>query len=178
MKPTVSFPDFVFGDKPETVLYADPSTNSSTENHVLLGTYLKVKAEQNGFYDVTTRSAGPGGWVSVAHVTEAVPLKVFFVDVGQGDAVLIECPQGIVLVDGGTGPQFYSFLRDRYSSLIQAGKKVKIEAMFISHPDYDHYRGLQYVLEDKDFEISSLYTEVDPIVWTDFPVRITTIPSR
>jgi len=151
-------PEFVFANHhPETLIRSFAGADATILNQVLLGTYLEVLKEDDDFFKVTTRRAGPGGWVAKAHVTESAPLKVFFVDVGQGDGTLIECPQGIVVIDGGQGDGFHHFLRHRYWPLIDAGEKVHIEAMVVSHPDADHYKGLQDILEDDDFTVGTIY---------------------
>ena len=80
----------VFGDKPETILFTKPDKNSKKTNHVLMGTYLQVTNEKSGWYEVVTKSAGRGGWVKKSDVRDNPGLKVFYVDVGQGDGAIIE----------------------------------------------------------------------------------------
>lgn len=69
-------------------------------------------------------------------------LKVFFLDVGQGDSALIISPSGKkVLID--TGPQ--------NNVLLPLGKKLSyftryIDLVFITHPDQDHAEGLVEIL--------------------------------
>ena len=70
-------------------------------------------------------------------------LKVIFLDVGQGDAVLISQGSFQMLVDGG---------RDGKLLLNKLGKYVpfwdrNIEAVLVTHPDQDHISGLISVLE-------------------------------
>lgn len=68
-------------------------------------------------------------------------LRVSFLDVGQGDAILIEGPTGIdLLIDGG---------RDR-SALRELGKHLSplhrtIDLVAATHPDADHIGGLPAV---------------------------------
>ena len=70
-------------------------------------------------------------------------LEVSFLDVGQGDAILIESPTGVqILVDGG---------RDR-SVLRELGKQMDLldrtlDVVIATHPDADHISGLAHVLE-------------------------------
>lgn len=70
-------------------------------------------------------------------------LEVSFLDVGQGDAILIEGPTGIqMLVDGG---------RDR-SVLRELGKRMgpldrSIDVVVETHPDADHIGGLAGVFK-------------------------------
>lgn len=72
----------------------------------------------------------------------ASTLRVSFLDVGQGDAILIEGPTGIeLLVDGG---------KDR--SVVRMLPRVmgpfdrSIDAVLATHPDADHIGGLPEVL--------------------------------
>jgi len=80
-------------------------------------------------------------------------LKVYFVDVGQGDAQYIELPNGQnVLIDGGPankegGPADTSHPASDpplAHFLLQKGVK-KIDHVVLTHPHADHYVGLRYV---------------------------------
>ena len=74
--------------------------------------------------------------------TAAPGLNVYFLSVGQGDAIYIELPNGQnALIDGGpsksaTGP-LAKFLSDKNIS--------SIDHVVLTHPHSDHYKGLQYV---------------------------------
>jgi len=70
-------------------------------------------------------------------------LKVHFIDVGQGDAILIDLGDTEVLIDGG----------DRSPGIteyIQAFVDGPIEVMVATHPHADHIGGLIAVLEAYD----------------------------
>ncbi|MCM3785773.1 ComEC/Rec2 family competence protein [Neobacillus mesonae] len=86
---------------------------------------------------------------------------VAFLDVGQGDSILISTPEGKhLLVDGGGTIQFgeqesWKLRRDPYevgeSLLVPLLKKrgiQKLDAVILSHGDQDHAGGLQAVLEN------------------------------
>ncbi len=71
------------------------------------------------------------------------PLRVHFIDVGQGDCELIQCPSGeTILIDGGR-VWVYSFLIDY---LHRAGVK-KIDLLIVTHPHGDHFGGVIDVLD-------------------------------
>ncbi len=78
------------------------------------------------------------------------PLRVHFIDVGQGDCSLVQCPDGTtILVDGGriwTYPFLLDYLR-------KAGVE-KIDLLVVSHPHGDHYGGLIKVL--KTFPVAEI----------------------
>ena len=69
-------------------------------------------------------------------------LAVHFVDVGQGDATVIEFPDGkTMLIDGG-GEECTHLLR-----YIRALNIKKFDYLMLSHPDTDHCGGLDDVLK-------------------------------
>jgi beta-lactamase superfamily II metal-dependent hydrolase len=150
-------PTVVYGDKPETILRKHPAKKASAINHVLLGTYLEVLDEEGDWYLVATRRSGPGGWVHRDDVRDDPCLKVFFVDVAQGDGALIEYPGGIMLIDGGPTAKFHAFLRHRYQPLIKSGTTIHIDSLVISHPDADHYTGFINLLADESFSFGKIY---------------------
>ncbi|MEJ2700636.1 MAG: hypothetical protein P8Z70_13375 [Desulfuromonadales bacterium] len=149
--------DVGYGNRPETVLRAKPKTSGKETNHVLLGTWLKIQSTQGDWLEVETAGRGPGGWVHKSDVRETPILKVFFVDVGQGDGAIIESPTGNLLIDGGPNKGFHSFLRNLYGPTIDSGKKIHFDALIMSHPDYDHFNGLTRVLLDDDFTFGTIY---------------------
>ena len=69
--------------------------------------------------------------------------SVHFIDVGQGDAILVEAGDADILVDGGpSGSAVLSYL---------AGQEVPdIDLMVATHPHADHIGGLDDVLAQYD----------------------------
>lgn len=78
------------------------------------------------------------------------PLKIHFLDVGQGDGALIQCPDGSNIVIDGGGISGYSF---PVNYLRQAGIK-KIDLMIATHPHSDHIGGLPKLL--KSFPVDTV----------------------
>lgn len=69
-------------------------------------------------------------------------LEVTFLAVGQGDAILIETPDGVsVLIDGGPDGAVLAALAAEYSWLART-----IDLVVSTHPDKDHVGGLVPVL--------------------------------
>jgi len=68
-------------------------------------------------------------------------LRVVFLDVGQGDAILIQTAQQNILIDGGPDKNIIKKL-DQYIPLT----KRHIDLMILTHPDGDHLIGLVEVL--------------------------------
>ncbi len=76
-------------------------------------------------------------FVSVGH-----PLKVYFLNVGQGDAAYMELPNGSnVLIDAGPSKAKTGYL----ASFLAEHNVTKIDNVVLTHPHADHYTGLQYV---------------------------------
>jgi len=82
--------------------------------------------------NATLYSAGPG-------------LNVYFLNVGQGDAIYIELPGGHnALIDGGPSSSATGAL-----AAFLAEKKVsEINNVVLTHPHSDHYNGLKYVFSN------------------------------
>jgi beta-lactamase superfamily II metal-dependent hydrolase len=105
------------------------------------------------------------GFVEVEHLSTIQLLKIFYVDVGQGDATLIEAEGTIIIIDGGPNKGFHEELIKRLKRLqaadIDAGLQPKtqlhINAIIVTHFDKDHFYGLIRVLEDSRFSIGKIY---------------------
>lgn len=71
---------------------------------------------------------------------------VYFLDIGQGDAIFMRTPSGInILVDGGPDKKILSELKD-----VLPFFDSNIDYLFSTHPDKDHIEGLIYVLKKYD----------------------------
>lgn len=80
-------------------------------------------------------------------------LKVVFFDVGQGDGVFIETPQGHqVVIDGGPDYERISLLIEREVPFWDK----EIDAIIMTHSDKDHMNGLLGVMERY---------RVDNVIW-------------
>lgn len=75
--------------------------------------------------------------------------RMTFIDIGQGDSILVESNDMIITIDGGS------------SSNTSAGQYVlvphiksraikKVDYAFISHPDSDHINAIEYLLNDEE----------------------------
>lgn len=75
-------------------------------------------------------------------------MRVHFIDVGQGDSIFIESPNGqTMLIDGGVkgvGQEVVAYL--------QAQGVQKLNAVVATHPDADHIGGLIAVLNSIEIE--------------------------
>ena len=94
---------------------------------------------------------------------------MYFLDVGQGDAILISDSYGRqIIIDGGPNDKLSSYL----SKLMPFGDK-KIEAILVTHAHYDHYKGLIKVLENYEVERIILPKQVSSAkTWNKFMALI------
>jgi competence protein ComEC len=68
-------------------------------------------------------------------------LKVTIIDVGQGDAILVEYNDIAMLVDGGGDYTAAAFLSKKYFL-----NRCNIDLVFLTHPHADHLSGLNRVI--------------------------------
>ncbi|HEY4518338.1 MAG TPA: MBL fold metallo-hydrolase [Candidatus Paceibacterota bacterium] len=102
-------------------------------------------------------------WYAVHAESRAGLLTVSFLDVGQGDAILIDGPSGIqVLIDGGRGKKVLSELGE-----VLPFYDRSIDVIIATHPDQDHMEGLIGVPERYD---NLLF--IEPDLTTDKPFQI------
>ncbi len=82
-------------------------------------------------------------WAVVARADRNGELTVAFLDVGQGDAIYIEAPNGNqLLIDGGAGKQVL-----RELGRVMPFWDRSLDIVLATHPDQDHVGGLPAVLE-------------------------------
>jgi len=89
--------------------------------------------------------------VLVEKVSENNTLKVVVLDVGQGDAIYIEAPNGNqVLFDAGKG----SLILEKLKEVMPVGDKT-INVIFATNPDSDHIGGIDEVLDE--YEVGAVF---------------------
>ena len=111
---------------------------------------------------------------SPAAPSRVKPLGLTFIDVGHGDACLVQCPDGQnILIDGGF--RYYeSFV---IKALKKAGVK-KLDMIIATHPHADHVGGLAAVIKafPVDLVLDSGKPHPTPI-YRDFLETIKTHPA-
>ena len=107
-------------------------------------------------------------WVEVAKSPTADEadkgVRLYFFDVGQGDAEMIEMGTYQILIDGGPDD----------TVLTQIGKAMpatdrKIDAIILTHPHADHLVGLNQIIDR--YEIGKIYysgVNYDSIIYKEF----------
>ncbi len=109
-----------------------------------------------------------------AAATVSGDLKIFMLNVGQGDAIVIVCPHGThqMLID--TGAASYPGSKDAFRQQLQAlmGADHKIEVVIATHPHEDHIGSLEWVLNtfrvgkiiDSGFPYTSDFAAIPPLI--------------
>ncbi|PKM75998.1 MAG: DNA internalization-related competence protein ComEC/Rec2 [Firmicutes bacterium HGW-Firmicutes-15] len=83
-------------------------------------------------------------------------LEIVFIDVGQGDAILMKSPQGkFLLVDGG-GSQLYDVGAKKVLPYLHYRGIRQLEMLINTHPDIDHLQGLESVAIETEVEYLGL----------------------
>ncbi|MFC5872206.1 Metal-dependent hydrolase, beta-lactamase superfamily II [Chryseobacterium arachidis] len=148
---------YMYSSKNEATIYEKVIANKGSHaiNKILMGTYVNITAEDGDWYHVIT--AGPNGWIHKSDLSDNMGIKVFFLDVGQGDGVLIEVGKYRILVDAGPGSNMYNYLtKYQYSYLLKEEKEIHIDYVIISHFDIDHYKGITEIINDTQFTFGEI----------------------
>jgi beta-lactamase superfamily II metal-dependent hydrolase len=99
------------------------------------------------FIKVTAR--GKTGYICKEHIGNESLLELYFIDVGQGDGILIKTPdERHIMIDGGykrsaqqSGKNTADFVDWKFSRDYGL-KEMVLDAMISTHNDADHYGGL------------------------------------
>jgi competence protein ComEC len=96
------------------------------------------------------------GWVGAQRPDSTVIVRVL--DVGQGDAILIENGGSVVLVDGGPNQRALGRYLDRFGI-----NGDTIDAVILSHAHGDHYLGLRELfVKQRRITVRYLWENQDP----------------
>src|SRR5688572_16177845 len=162
------FDDFV--SKPETAFFREDTGNKKA-GELLWGDGVRVVGPtRNGRVKVRARGRDRIGWVNKDDLGGSSLLEVYFIDVGQGDGVLIKTPDfRHLLIDGGhprksqnTGKSAADFVDWKFFEDYGLDT-ISIDAMIASHNDYDHYGGLADLLDvaqEAELDADSVAVEV------------------
>lgn len=101
-------------------------------------------------------------WVwSPGHVFEDDALRVTFLDVGQGDATVLELPGGeTILVDGGAAYERWDIGRMVVGPYLWDRGIRRLTHVIATHPQLDHVGGLSWIIEN--FEIDHYWSNGIP----------------
>lgn len=113
-------------------------------------------------------------WLSIGMVVitslYAIPIEnrltseVSFVNVGQGDFTLIRHHQKTILIDTG-GLTYNDIANGTLIPYLRKKRIYKIDAVFITHYDYDHYGALENL--QKEYKVANVYD-----YYSSFPISV------
>lgn len=113
---------------------------------VLLAAVISLSEENGGALPTWQQLYS---WFGVAAPVPHLPeeaagaaTKVHFIDVGQGDAVLLEQNGAFALIDAGEREA-----ADGLMAYLQAAGVAKLDLLVMTHPHADHIGGMQAVLD-------------------------------
>ncbi|CTQ58529.1 ComEC/Rec2 family competence protein [Roseibium album] len=144
-------------------------TGNKTAAHLLWGDRVEVLQSATSRTKVRARGRNRTFWVDNDALKGKALLEIYFIDVGQGDGILIVTPERKhVLVDGGyprrsqnTGKSAADFVDWKFYD-DYGEDTIKLDAMISSHNDMDHYGGLDDLLDvQQEGELDCQDVEVD-----------------
>jgi competence protein ComEC len=141
-----------------TTVYDIPSTQGTsgkrrqTVANLFVGDWTKLLNVSQEEAEIKFR--GGQGYVSDNAIGEERLLELYFIDVGQGDSILIQTADDRrILIDGGKDESAYSFIKWKYN----LEKYYKDFIVITTHSDADHADGLIPLLRDEHAVIRTIY---------------------
>ncbi len=148
--------------KSGTLTTAEKKKSENRKMELLWGDRVRVINQNEAMWKVKAR--GRTGYIEPSRLGTTSYLELYFIDVGQGDGVLIRTPDHRhILIDGGwprksqpTGKNASDFVDWKFKRDYELDR-ISLDAMICSHNDQDHYGGLWDLLD------SAQYTNADGI---------------
>ncbi len=138
-------------------VFKNRSGNSGIAN-LFLGEWAKILDKNISLSGrVYVRYRGGNGYIEPADLTRDRHLEIFFIDVSQGDCILIQTPDDRrILIDGGETEDAHEFIRNKYN-LDKAKNYIDFDAIVATHSDADHTKGLLNILKDPKIAVKRFY---------------------
>lgn len=147
--------DYRFTKRIITNVYSGPKSTKGRKIKARLfaGEWVK-KLEESG-EELKVRYRGGEGYISKIEAGENRTLETYFIDVGQGDSILIEMPNDRrIVIDGGPDGRANGFLTWKYN-LIKYAKRF--DAVILTHGDADHATGMTKILNNPNIQVERIY---------------------
>ena len=98
-------------------------------------------------------------------------LKIEMLDIGQGDATLIQTKEQTIMIDTGDIDE-----RDNLVKLLKQRNITTIDKLIITHPHADHLGGAYAVF--KNFEVKEVYDNGDPTTTQTYKTYLKNIKEK
>ena len=102
--------------------------------------------------------------ISMVPLQEPVSNAVYFINVGQGDSILIKNKNHTVMIDTG-GQKSFDIATETLIPFMNKKKVTHIDALILTHDDFDHSGGKDSLV--KNFKVKNVLTEQ-----SQFPYKI------
>lgn len=151
------FPDYAYAASPLVTVFEKPSGGKKVAN-LFLGEWMKIlDAPIPTQGRVHVRYRGGAGYVERDDVSRKRHLEVFFIDVSQGDGILIQTSEDRrILIDAGESDDAHEFIQNKYR-LDKPDNYIDFDAIVATHSDADHTKGLLKVLADPKIAVKRFY---------------------
>ena len=149
------------GDDGFTTPLFKAASGDDMKIELLWGDRVRVINDSGSRWKV--RARGTTGFIKPSRLQTKSLLEIYFIDVGQGDGVLIRTPDDRhILIDGGwprksqpTGKNAADFVDWKFVKDYERSD-IHIDTMICSHNDQDHYGGLWDLLDaDQEDELDA-----------------------
>lgn len=141
-----------FAGYPSATIFAEPAGRAAA-GQCLWGDHVTVTGPPTGGR-VPVRSRRVG-WMDESDLQAERLLEMIFVDIGQGDGVLMVTPDDrAILIDAGEGDNMYRFLRWRFGDF---KRPFEFPVLIISHGDQDHWGGFGPIFTEPKLRFGTVY---------------------
>ncbi len=138
-----------FGAVPHASVSAHLTLLSSLEFYLIAGGFVNLLYPGARKYALFAILVGCNLWV-YGNVTETFRcLRVTFLDVGQGDAIFLEFPDGkTMLVDGGPRTPSFDAGERIILPFLRFKEISRIDYLIVTHPHSDHIGGIPFIIRN------------------------------
>ena len=153
------FPYYVYAKEPLVNVFQERSASSKKKvAKLFMGEWMKILDDRIPEEErIHVRYRGGKGYVESDQLSWKRYLEIYFIDVSQGDSILIQAPEDRrILIDGGQSDDAHNFIRTKYN-LKEKNNYIDFDAVVATHSDADHTQGLIKILEDPKIAVKRFY---------------------
>lgn len=118
-----------------------------------------------------------GYWINYRFLHK--DLRVTLLDVGQGNAAVVELPLGkVFVVDGGgfAGSSTFDLGENVVAPFLWRNKIAAVDTLIATHPDTDHIGGLAYIAEN--FGVKQLWTNGQSVETEEYQALVDAVKRQ